>query len=221
MAFCLSAATGRAQGYKLFIMGADSVLSDTWTFHESYIPYKTSYAGGAKAIVGVEAPFYKILGIEGSWGIGSNNLEVNNTSYTYTLIEAYGVRNNRLSADIVGHIPGTLRGIRAYGVAGLEYDIFSPTSSAQSLARTAGFAGRVAVLSSQSEDGVNFGGGIDYKVTSKVDLRIDVRDHIFASPVYGLPIAATSAHSPYFPISGTAHDLEYSIGFVYRFGKSK
>jgi opacity protein-like surface antigen len=221
MALCLSTTTGRAQGYKFFIMGSDSVFTDQNSFSESYIPYKSSYAGGAKVIVGVEAPFYKIFGIEGSWGIGSNNLEINNTSYSYSLIHAYGVRNNRLSADIVGHVPGVWRGIRAYGVVGVEYDLFSPTNSALTLAKTQGFAGRVATLSSQGEDGYNVGGGLDYKVASKVDLRIDVRDHFFGSPTYGLPQAATSASSAYFPISGSAHDIEYSIGFVYRFGKSK
>ena len=95
------------------------------------------------------------------------------------------MRNNRISADIVGHVPGAWRGIRAYGVVGLEYDIFSPTSSAQTLAKTQGFAcAPSATLSSQGEAGVNFGGGVDYKVTSKVDLRLDVRDHLFGSPTY-------------------------------------
>ena len=50
------------------------------------------------------------------------------------------MRNNRISADIVGHVPGAWRGIHAYGVVGLEYDLFSPTSSAQTLAKTQGFA---------------------------------------------------------------------------------
>jgi len=226
MALCLSTTSVRAQGYRIFIMGGASSFTDQRSFIERFVNYISCYAVGGKAIVGVEAPFYKIFGIEASYGIGSNNLEINNLTNSYTLIKAYGVRNNRFSADIVGHVPGVWRGIRAYGVVGVEYDLFDPTSSAQALAKTQGFACEInniatcsATLASQSKPGFNAGGGIDYKVASKVDLRLDVRDHMFGSPTYGLPQAATSAHAAYFPISGSARNIEYSIGLVYRFGK--
>ena len=228
MALCLSTTSVRAQGYKFFIMGGDSSLTDQRSFTERYVNYTSAYSSGGKVIVGVEAPFYKIFGIEASYGIGPSNLEINNTSNTYSLIKGYGVRNSRFSADIVGHVPGVWRGIRAYGVVGVEYDLFSPTSSAQTLAKTQGFACEInnkatcsATLKSQGEGGYNVGGGLDYKVVSKVDLRLDVRDHLFGSPTYGLPSAPTTASSPYFPIGGSAHNIEYSIGLVYRFGKSK
>ena len=220
-ALCLSTTSVRAQNYRFFIMGGGSSLLDQRSFTEGVdIHYSSAYAGGGKAILGVEVPLDKFFGIEASYGIGSNNLEINNLTYTYTLIKSYGVRNNRGSADIVGHIPGVFRGMRAYAVVGVEYDLFSPTSSAQTLAKTEGFARATsATLASEGHSGFNFGGGIDYKVASKVDLRIDVRDHMFGSPTYGLPQAATSASSPYFPISGSAQNIEYSIGLVYRFGK--
>jgi opacity protein-like surface antigen len=220
-ALCLSTTSVRAQNYRFFIMGGGSSLLDQRSFTERFIPYTSGYAGGGKVIVGVEVPLDKIFGVEVSYGIGSNNLEINNLNYTYTVTKSYGVRNNRGSADIVGHVPGVWRGMRAYGVVGVEYDLFSPTSSAQSLAKTEGFACATcsATLASEGHSGFNFGGGIDYKVASKVDLRIDVRDHMFSSPTYGLPQAATSATSAYFPISGSAQNIEYSIGLVYRFGK--
>jgi opacity protein-like surface antigen len=219
-ALCLSTTSVRAQNYRFFIMGGLSSLTDQRSFTEGFIPFTSRYAGGGKVIAGVEVPLDKIFGIEASYGFGQNNLEINNLSYTYTLIKSYGVRNNRGSADIVGHVPGVWRGIRAYAVVGVEYDLFSPTSSAQTLAKTEGFARATsATLASEGHSGFNFGGGIDYKVASKVDLRIDVRDHMFGSPTYGLPQAATSATSAYFPISGSAQNIEYSIGLVYRFGK--
>jgi opacity protein-like surface antigen len=228
MALCLSTATGHAQGYKIFIMGGASSLTDPRTFTERDINYSSAYAGGAKVIAGVEAPFYKIFGIEASYGLGPNNLRINNNSYSYSFSKGYGERNSRYSADIVGHVPGVWRGIRAYGVVGVEYDVFSPTSSAKTLAKTQGFACEIgntatcsATLSSQGEGGFNIGGGLDYKVASKVDLRLDVRDHVFGSPTYGLPTTFSVPSAAYFPISGSAHDLEYSIGIVYRFGKSK
>jgi hypothetical protein len=74
-------------------------------------------------------------------------------------------------------------------------------------------------LSSQGEEGFNAGAGLDYKVARKVDLRLDVRDHMFSSPTYGLPSTPGAFSTAYFPISGSAHNIEYSLGLVYRFGK--
>ena len=221
-ALCLSTTSVHAQGYRVFIMGADSSLTDARTFTEGHINYNSFYAGGAKAIAGLEIPFYKIFGIEVSYGIGSNNLEVNQLGYTYTLIKAYSVRNSRFSGDIVLHVPGSWKGLHAYGLAGVEYDRFAPTSHAQTLAESKGFAfAPSAKLASQGQTGFNIGGGLDHKVTSRVDLRLEARYHTFGSPTYGLPQGATTASAAYFPIGGSAHDIEYSIGLVYRFGKSE
>ena len=224
-ALCLSTTSVRAQGYRFFIMGADSRLTDQRSFREgpngtSSIPFGSRYAGGGKVIAGVEVPLDKIFGVEGSYGFGQNNLELNYLIYNPVEVKGYGVRNNRFSVDIVGHLPGVWRGIRAYGVMGPEFDLFSPTSSAQTSATTQGFAfAPSAKLASEGHPGFNVGAGIDYKVASKVDLRIDVREHMTGSPRLGLPNAATSTSAAYFPVGGPAYDLEYSLGIVYRFGK--
>jgi opacity protein-like surface antigen len=225
MALCLSTTTVRAQGDRFFIMGGVSSLTDKRSFGEgpnSSIPYGSAYAGGGRLIVGVVVPFYKIFGIEGSYGFGSDNLEITNFSSNPSTVTAYGVRNNRFSADIVGHVPRVWRGIRAYGVVGVEADIFSPTNSAQTLAESQGFAfAASAKLATQAKPGFNAGGGLDYEVASKVDLRLDVRDHMCGSPTFGLPQAANSTSAAFLPVGGSAHNIEYGIGLVYRFGKSK
>jgi hypothetical protein len=203
-------------------MGGGSSLLDQRSFTEYYIPYASRYSGGGKVIVGVEAPLLKskIFGIEGSYGFGRDNLELTYFNYNPVEVRAYGVRNDRFSGDIVARAPGVWRGIRPYAVVGVEYDIFDPTTAAQSYAESHGFAGGVsAKLASQGTPGFNYGGGFDYQVASKVDLRIDVRDHWTGSPTYGLPSTSTTAYEAFFPISGSAHDIEYSVGIVYRFGK--
>jgi opacity protein-like surface antigen len=222
-ALCLSSTSVRAQGFRVFIMGADSVLTDKRSITEGYLPYTVGYARGGKGIAGIEVPVYKIFGIEGSYATGPNNLEITNYNYNPAQETAYGVKYSRISGDIVGRVPGGWRGIRVYGVLGLEYDLFSPTSAAKTYARTVGFGfAPSAILSSQGKSGANVGAGIDYKVASKFDLRLDVRDHFFGSPTYGLPVAATTViTAPFFPVGGPAHDIEYSLGLVYRFGKSK
>ena len=67
-ALCLSTTSVHAQSYRVFIMGADSILTDKRSFTEGYLPYTSGYAGGGKGIAGVEVPFNKIFGIEGSYG---------------------------------------------------------------------------------------------------------------------------------------------------------
>jgi len=224
-ALCLTTTSVRAQGYRVFVMGADSALTDKRSFGEgpnNVIPYGSRYAGGGKGIAGVEVPVYKIFSVEGSYGYGPSNLEISSFIYNPTLVRAYSVRNSRFSADILGHAPAPWKGIRAYGVIGLEYDRFSPTSAAQTLAKTEGFAfAATAALTSQGKSGFNVGAGIDYEMASRVDLRIDVRDHLFGSPTYGLPQTAATATSAFFPVGGPAHDIEYSLGIVYIFRKSK
>jgi opacity protein-like surface antigen len=222
-ALCLSTTSVRAQGYRFFIMGGASSLTDQRSFGEgpnNALTYGSKYAGGGKGIVGIEVPFHKIFGIEGSYGFGRNNLEITNFNPIPATVLAYGVRNSRFSGDIVGHVPGVWRGVRAYGVVGVEYDLFSPTSSAQNLAKTEGFAfAPSATLSTQGKGGINAGAGIDSKLASKVDLRLDVRYHTFGSPTFGLPQAATTTSAAYFPVGGPAHNIEYSLGIVYRLGK--
>ena len=209
-------------------MGGGSSLLDNRSFDEAYLPYSTHYARGGKVIVGVETPVKKskTFGLEGSYGIGDNNLKLGNLSEYPELpvvVTGYGLRNNRVSGDIVAHVPGVHHGAHLYVVFGGEYDRFSPTSAATALADRQGFAyTTVAKLVPQNTGGVNFGGGVDWKLTSRVGLRVDVRDHMTGSPNLGLPTTEpTTLGLPWFPATGSAHAIEYSIGIVYHFGREK
>jgi hypothetical protein len=224
-ALCLSATAGRAQDKRVFLMAAGSSFDDSRSFTELFIPYSTEYATGAKGIVGVEVPLKKskVFGLEGSYGIGDNNLKVANLSYSYTPITAYSMRINRVSGDLVARYPGSYRGAHPYVVFGVEYDRFSPTGSASSVAAKEGFAAEpTAKLASQGTEGVNFGGGIEWTGSRRLGLRIDVRDHIIGSNTFGLPTTEPStAGLPWFPATGHARNMEYCIGIVYRFGREK
>jgi hypothetical protein len=226
VALCLSATAGRAQDDRFFVMAGGSSLLDKRSFAEPFattIPYRTNYATGGKVTVGIEMPLKKskIFGFEGSYGIGDNNLRLINADYSYLPFTGYDMRNNRVSADIIARPPWVYHGGHPYAVVGLEFDRFSPLSSAVSVGDREGFAFEpVARLVGQNTGGANFGGGMDWKLASKVSLRMDVRDHITGSPTLGLPTTAPATTGlPWFPIHGPAHAVEYSIGIVYRFGK--
>ncbi len=222
VALCLSATVGRAQNSLVYLVGGGSSLRDARSFPEASIPYSTAYASGYRGIGGIEVPLKKskIFGLEGSFGYGQNNLKLSKLDVNPVLIKSYGLRDSRVSGDLVVHSPSTYRGARPYFVLGAEYDRFSPSPSATTLATTTGFAfANVAKLASEGDGGVNFGGGIDLKMSTKLGLRLDVRDHVTSSPTLGLPYGQTPSSRAYFPISGPAHDIEYSIGLVYHFGK--
>jgi len=224
-ALSLIAAVGKAQTSLVFVTGGGNRLSDARSFEEAYIPYQTTYAAGGGANVGFELPLKrsKIFGLELSYGYSQNNLELTyENSPTLPVTKSYRLRDNRFGGDLVVHSPSTFRGIRPYAVLGAEYNRFSPSSAAVALANTTGFAyAPVAKLTSEGNGGVNFGGGLDYNVTEKWGVRIDVRDHITGSPTLGLPYVNTTSSPAYFPISGNAHNIQYTIGIVYHFGWGK
>ncbi len=224
VALCLIATVGKAQNSLLYVTGGGSDIRGIHDFEEAFIPYQSTFAKGGGANLGIELPLKKsnIFGVEFSYGFSQNNLELTNENTNPVTETSYGLRDSRFSGDIVVHSPSTFRSIRPYFVVGAEYDRFSPTSAAVALGNRLGFAyAPVAKLTSQGDAGVNFGGGLDYQVTEKWGVRIDVRDHITSSPTLGLPYGITPSSNAYYPVSGDAHSIQYSIGIVYHFGWGK
>jgi len=224
-AVCFIATVGRAQNSLLYVTGGGSDVHDARSFEEAFIPYTTKFANGGGGNLGFELPLKrsKIFGLELSYGFSQNNLELTyENSPTLPVTKSFGLRDSRFGGDIVVHSPSTFRNIRPYFVVGAEYDRYSPTSAAVALANSTGFAyAPVAKLNSEGDAGVSFGGGLDYQVTERWGLRLDVRDHITSSPTLGLPYGVTPSSNAYFPISGDAHSIQYTIGIVYHFSWGK
>jgi len=223
VALCLGATAGRAQNNRVFLLGSGSSFMDNRSFTEGFVPYSTTYANGGGGIVGIEVPLKKskTFGVELSYGLSQNNLKLANDAYTYKPVTAYALRNNRVSLDLVLHAPGTYHGTHPYLVFGLEYNDFSPTSAATTLGTKIGFAFEpTAKFSSQGSGGANLGGGLDHNLTARLGLRLDIRAHFTGSPTFGLPTTEPStAGLAWFPATGNAHNIVYSIGIVYKFGK--
>jgi opacity protein-like surface antigen len=209
----VSATALHAQEYNIFGMGTVSSLFDKNYYLEHTIPYGSTYKLGGGFTLGAEVPLGKILGVEGSYSRVRNNLALTDYGFSAPLETGYGVHDQRLSGDLVAHPPKSFLGFKPYLAAGLEYDRFSPTFPTSDI--FSGFAN--SSLGNSNKIGVNYGGGVDMKLLPSVALRVDIRDHPTSTPTYGLP--SSSANGPYFPISGAAHDLEYSAGIVVHFRK--
>jgi opacity protein-like surface antigen len=212
-ALCVTATALHAQDYSVFAMGDVSSLYDKGYYSEYTTPYGSTYKTGGGFTLGAEVPLNKILGVEGSYSRVRNNLAI--TDYANSLHEetGYGIHDQRFRGDLVAHSPKSFRGLKPYLAAGLEYDRFSTVGPTADIFN--GFAN--ASLGAANKLGVNYGCGMDVKLLPYLALRLDVRDHLTSSPTYGLP--SSSSIGPYYPISGAAHDLEYSAGIVLHFGK--
>ena len=205
-----STSAARAQGVRVFVMGGGSFLEDERFFTRLGDRFQSNYASGGKITFGGEVSLAPVFGFEGSYGYGRNNLRVTDLAASQTL--AYGVRTQRLSANLVAHSPVPVLGVRPYATAGLEYDHLGPTSQAKTLAFTQGFADQLVTLSASNQVGFNYGGGIEWSLVPALALRLDLRDHITGTPTYGLSSAR-------FPISGAAHGVELSVGLTLHIGR--
>jgi len=208
---CFSAAFARGQGVRAFIMAGGSFRQDNRFFTNlANRRFESSYASGGRITIGGELSLANIIGVEGSYGYGRNNLRIRDLAQSQTL--GYGMRTQRLSVNLMGHSPVAVLGLRPYATGGLEYDHLGPTDQANRLAFTRGFAGQQLTLGNSNQVGVNYGGGVEWSFFPTLALRLDLRDHITGTPTYGLSSAR-------YRVSGAAHNVEFSLGVVFHIGK--
>jgi opacity protein-like surface antigen len=204
-----SATVLNAQGIDVFLQGGRSSFFDKNYPSTTAGPLGTMYSPGGQFSAGAEARLGSILGIEGAYGWGQNNLEITQLSTSPQIETGYGIRHQRASGDLILHVPFVV--IKPYLAGGIEYDRFSPYGflhvSLPGLTTTVTTGGG-SLLSSDNKLGFNYGGGVEFKLLPLVGLRLDVRDHVTSSPSFGLPGR----------YNATAHDLEYSGGIVLHLG---
>ncbi len=216
-----STAVLHAQTFRVFAMGTGSMLFDKRYYNVYGAALGSTYNIGDGYTVGGEYHLWKNLGVEGSYTHVLNTLVV--TDFYNAAVPnnktGYDIANQRVSLDAIAYSPRSLKGVRPYISAGVEFDRFVPTSQAVTTAKGSFNGVPNTVLSPDSKFGFNFGGGVEIKLVSMVAVRVDLRDHITGSPTFGLPAQATTAFTSYYPISGSASHVEASAGFVFQFGK--
>jgi hypothetical protein len=220
--FGTSAAVLHAQDYRVFVEGGVSTLFDKRYYSVYGVSFGSTYRTGNSFTAGVEYPIFKTLSAEGSYSRFRNNLAITNffNSTAPNDVIGYGIQGQRISVDANAHSAKPIKGVRPYLVFGLDLNRFTPTSGGAALAQSRGFNGVPGtVLKTDDTLGYNFGFGMDISLTRILAVRLDARDHRLGSPTFGLPAAATSAFTAYYPIGGTANNIVYSAGIVIHFGK--
>jgi len=205
----LFSTAANAQGIRVFAMGSGSYLFSESFFAAAGDRWRSNYAPGGKITLGGEYSLSKVLGVEGSYAYGRNNLRLTNLDQNQE--QGYGVRVQRASGNLMIHSPVKLLGLQPYATAGIEYTRFGPTSEARASAFGTGFTGQPAVLDPSNKIGFNVGGGAEWYVLEALAVRLDIRNHATGTPRFGLSNFR-------FPVSGTAHNLEVSAGVTIHFG---
>jgi len=214
MLVAVSSIALRAQDYRAFLTVGNSSIFNKYSFVEYNNAYHSDYSLGPQLTIGGEAPVTPLLGVELALSVGRNNLRVTNSNTATQM--SYGIDKERLSGDLVVHVPGTFLHAKPYLVLGPEFDRLAPYGAAASSASTPGFLNDPFVyLRVNGKMGFNLGGGLELKARPKLGLRLDLRDHIFAAPRYGLP--STAFTGAYFPVQGSINSVEISVGLVYHF----
>ena len=206
----------RAQGVRVFAMASGTYLFSENSFAVNSNPFQSNYAKGGKFIFGGEYMHWKLLGLEFAYATGHNNLRITDLKEIPPEEVGYGVGIQRFNANLAVHSPVELGRIRPYATAGIDFTRFGPTSDAKSLALTQGFAGQPAALENSNKPGINFGVGLDWKFMPALAVRLDLRNHFMGTPSFGLPTSSTIGAA--FPVSGSAHNLEISIGVSLNIG---
>ena len=219
----LSASTAalHAQDFRVFVEGGVSSLRDKQYYNVYGASFASTYKTGNSFTVGAEYPIFKTLSAEGSYSRFRNNLAVTNYFNSTTPNEeiGYGIQGQRVMLDANAHSATPIKRVRPYVVFGLDLDRFAPTSAGAALAKSRGFNGVPGtVLNTDDKLGYNFGFGLDISLNHLLAIKLDARDHRVATPTFGLPQAATSGVTAYYPVTGKMHDFVFSAGFVIHFG---
>lgn len=217
----LTAGVAHARDIKfdVYVLGGGSTFVDAEYFQSADREYHSWFRVGPKYSFGVAVPYGKLLSIEMGYSAGSNNFVVTNTNLFPHVSVVYPVRDSIANLSAVVHAPFAFMHVQPYAEAGLEYDIFTPTPGAVATATNQGFAAvsTAPYFTGNDKAGMNLGAGLDRKIMKRLTFRIDLRDHITSSPAFGLP--PRSDTSAAFPVSGRAHNIEYTAGILFHLGK--
>lgn len=215
VALSVSATSLHAQGFSVFVMGTGSSLFDKRNYSVLAGQFGSAYKTGGGFTLGGELPVTKIFGLEAAYSLARNDLNVTNFTLSPAFVSTYSVRNQKVSGDVIAHAPISLFRFRPYLVGGLEFDRFTPLQPGAFFQYFNGYSN--VSLPPDDMVGLNYGGGLDLKLVSRITFRIDVRDHLMASPKFGLP--SSSSNGPVFPVSGFAQNVQYSAGLVFHLRK--
>lgn len=107
--------------------------------------------------------------------------------------------------------------ITPFIAAGGGASIFRPTSEAKRIASDP-LQGALPDIIESSKASFHYGGGIKYRLTREMVVRLDFRGILSGNPTFGLPTESSDPNAAVIPLKGMIHDAEITFGWGLNFG---
>src|SRR5262245_61800890 len=146
---------------------------------------RTEYANGAKVGFRFGADLNENWGAEVAYSFGGNNLRVINLNPPRRERE-FDTHVHQLLANGSYFFSPADEKWRPFATFEIGVYRWSPTDHAKGVASVNFLTGPTRI-SSSTKFGVNFGGGLEGKMSEHVGVRFDLRDHLMGIPRYGVP----------------------------------
>ena len=180
--------------------------------------FATKFVSGGRIGARFTYDWSEKMAFEGTFGYGTSNFTVTDLTENPTETRGFGMRQSQFSGNVLYFFNPPGSKIRPFVTGGIGVVKFSPTDAAKEKALDPngdGFIDEKTVINSTSKFGLNFGGGVETKITSKLGIRFDFRDFWTGVPPFGLPQTDPGGAVDFYPVDGSIHNFSTTIGFVY------
>lgn len=203
---------------RLTVFGSGSFLQGERAFTLGGDSFRTNFAKGGKLGFRGTVNLTDHWALEGVYSFGRNNLRITELG-AVPRERAFGVRLHQFAGNALYYLNKPGDQIRFFATGGLGLARFNPTDRAKQIAATVEFVEEPAALQSDNKVDFNFGGGVEAKVFNRFGIRFDLRDHISKIPRFGVPQNPTPGVADFFPVDGTVHNIESSVGIVFHLAR--
>ena len=199
----------KAQGdLRVEAFGGGSVLKADRSFLVDGEPFRSSFADGGKFGFRGTVDLTKHWAVEAAYSYGTNNLRITDLGEVPPRVVGFGTRVHDVSGNALYFLDLSGTRLRPFLTAGIGFARYNPTSQAKAAAVALTFTGEPTVINGTNQPDFNFGAGVEATLTDHWGARFDLRDHLTGLPTFGVTKAL-------FPVSGTAQNIEYSVGVVF------
>jgi hypothetical protein len=205
---------------RVSIFGATSLLRGERNFPLFGEAFRTEYDNGAKAGLRGTFDLNDKWALEGTYAFGVNTWHVTEELGTPTAEHrAFSIHQHQLTASLLRFL--NVRGdvpVNLFVLVGGGLVRFAPTDGARGRAAHEFVNNPAPNIQASNQWSVHVGAGLEGWFTPHWGIRLEVRDHIIPIPRFGLPRNNPGGGADFYPVSGVMHDIEPSVGLVYRWG---
>ena len=198
---------------RITLSGGSSKFDSSRTFVVNGQTFNTQFANGGRAKARLTLDLTRHFSIEGIYGFGTSNLNVNDTSGTQQTT-AYGIKGHEIQLNALQFFTSPNRHFRPFLTTGVGDAFFVPSDAAKAQAANQ-FFDSPAQLSSSQNISLTIGGGLEARSRHRIGIRFDVTDHISAVPNWGLPQNSSGSGGTYYLVSGIVHNIQVEAGLVF------